>query len=229
MSQHQPSPVTQPLPPRPVYGPNPAVAELRAQADDRRSRINVLERQIDAMNQEIRRVRDVMTRQPEIVQQFSRLTSAESKLLSEIGALENQLDVIQPSIIQAVRMKVVEPPIVPVTPAGPNRLLLFLGAFLLAGGSGIGLAFMRVQMADNLPTIRHLKQNFDLPILGGVSSIETSADNARKAAGNLVYLASVAALIAIFGYITYRYHFELWRPDFGRVFAALGIGSNTPT
>ncbi len=219
----------QPLPPRPVYGPNPAVAELRAQADDRRSRINVLERQIDAMNQEIRRVRDVMTRQPEIVQQFSRLTSAESKLLSEIGALENQLDVIQPSIIQAVRMKVVEPPIVPVTPAGPNRLLLFLGAFLLAGGSGIGLAFMRVQMADNLPTIRHLKQNFDLPILGGVSSIETSADNARKAAGNLVYLASVAALIAIFGYITYRYHFELWRPDFGRVFAALGIGSNTPT
>lgn len=220
--QIQNSQPIQQLPPRPIYGPNPAVAEIRSQAADRRSRINVLENQISALNADVVRVRGVMARQPEIVQQFAKLTTAERKLLGEISALDNQLDVIQPSIIQSVRMKVVEPPIVPVTPAGPNRLLLFMGAFLLAGGSGLGLAFMRVQLADNIPTIKHLKNSFDLPILGGVSMMESKADSAKKAAGNLVFLASVAALIAIFGYVTYRFHFELWRPDFTGLMTKVG-------
>jgi hypothetical protein len=82
-------------------------------------------------------------------------------------------------------------------------------------------------MADNIPTIRHLKQSFDLPILGGVSMMESKADNARKAAGNLVFLASVAALITVFGYVTYRYHFELWRPDFAGLIAKVGAAPTT--
>jgi polysaccharide chain length determinant protein (PEP-CTERM system associated) len=211
------------LPQQPVYGPNPAVAEIRAQANSRRSRINVVDTEIAQLNEEIRQVRDVMAKQPEIVQQFTKLSNAETKLLNEVGALENQLDVIQPSIIQSVRMKVVEPPLAPVTPAGPNRLLLFMGAFLLAGGSGLGLAFMRVQLADNIPTIKHLKSSFDLPILGGVSKMESQADIAKNAASNLIFLACVAALIALFGYVTYRFHFELWRPDFAGALAKVGI------
>lgn len=217
----------QTLPPRPIYGPNPALLEIRSQIDDRRSRIRVLETKIDGLNNDILRLRDVMTKQPETVQRFAKLDDEESKLITKLAQLEAKLESIEPSIIQSVRMKVIEPPIVPVTPAGPNRLLLFMGAFLLAGGSGLGLAFLRVQMADNIPTIKHLKNSFDLPILGGVSMIESKSDNARKAAGNLIFLALVAALIAIFGYVTYRYHFELWRPDFAGLLAKFGI-SPTP-
>jgi len=221
-------PVAQ-LPPRPIYGPNPAVEEIRAQANDRRSRINVVETQMTTINAEIREVREVMTKQPEIVQRFAKLTTSETKLINEVSALENQLAVIQPEIIQTVRMKVVEPPVVPVTPAGPNRLLLFMGAFLLAGGSGMGLAFMRVQLADNIPTIKHLKNSFDLPILGGVSKMEAKGETAKKAAGNLIFLACVAALIALFGYVTYRYHFELWRPDFAGLLSKLGMAPTPPS
>jgi len=114
-----------------------------------------------------------------------------------------------------------------VTPAGPNRLLLFLGAFMLAGGSGMGLAFMRVQLSDNIPTIKHLKNSFDLPILGGVSMMEPKGAQAKKAAGNIIFLILVAAAIALFGYITYRFHFELWRPEFGNILAKIGLGSGT--
>ncbi len=215
------------LPPRPIYGPNPAIAEIRAQAADRRSRINVVENQIARVNEDMRRVRTIMAKQPEIVQQFSKLETKETKLLSEVASLENQLSVIQPSLITPVRMTVIEAPLAPVTPAGPNRLLLFLGAFMLAGGSGMGLAFMRVQLSDNIPTIKHLKNSFDLPILGGVSMMEPKGAQAKKAAGNIIFLILVAAAIALFGYITYRFHFELWRPEFGNILAKIGLGSGT--
>ena len=212
------------LPDRPVYGPNPVVAEIRAQAADRRSRINVVENQIARANNDIRRVRAVMAKQPEIVQQFSKLETKEAKLLSELASWENKLASVKPTNAQGFRMTVKEPPVPAVTPAGPNRLLLFMGAFLLASGSGMGLAFARVQLADNIPTIKHLKNNFDLPILGGVSMMEPKGAQAKKAAGNIVFLTLVAAAIALFGYITYRFHFELWRPDFVGLLAKIGLG-----
>ena len=212
------------LAPRPVYGPNQAVAEIRAQIADRLSRINVVENQIARANEDMRRVRAIMAKQPEIVQQFSKLEAKETKLLSEVASWENQLAAIQPTNVQGFRMDVIEPPLAPVTPAGPNRLLLFLGAFLLAGGSGMGLAFMRVQLADNIPTIKHLKNNFDLPILGGVSMMEAKGAQGKRAASNIIFLVLVAAAIALFGYITYRFHFELWRPDFSGLLTKIGLG-----
>lgn len=216
------------LPDRPIYGPNPVVAELRSQTADRRSRINVVENQIARANNDLRRVKGVMAQQPEIVQQFSKLTSKESRLLNEVASLESQLGVIEPSLIKRVKVTVIEPPLAPVTPAGPNRLLLFLGAFLLAGGSGMGLAFVRVQLSDNIPTIKHLKNSFDLPILGGVSMMEPKGAQAKRAAGNLIFLILVAAGIVAFGYITYRFHFELWRPDFSGMLAKIGMGPSVP-
>ena len=218
---------SQPLPQVPdrvIYGPNPLIAELEAQAADRRSRINVVENQIARANDDMRRVRAVMAKQPEIVRQYSKLESAETKLLGEVASLTNQLEAIAPDVAGVVEVKIIEPPQAPVTPAGPNRLLLFLGAFLLASGSGMGLAFARVQLADNIPTIKHLKNNFDLPILGGVSMMEPKGAQAKKAAGNIVFLILVAAAIALFGYITYRFHFELWRPDFAGLLAKIGLG-----
>lgn len=116
----------------------------------------------------------------------------------------------------------IEPPQTAVTPAGPNRLVLFAGAGLMALGAGIGSAFMRIQLADNMPTISHLKNSFDLPVLGGISMIATEGQTTRTIVWNVFYLAIVAALATLFAYITYRYHFELWRPDVAGLIEATG-------
>jgi len=84
---------------------------------------------------------------------------------------------------------------------------------MMALGAGVGTAFMRIQMADNMPTIAHMKNAFDLPVLGGISMIGTAGQKTRTLAGNVVYLAIVAAFITLFAWVTYRYHITLWRPD----------------
>ncbi len=206
-------------PPREIYGPNPAIADLRLQIDQRRNRLTVTEAKIAELRNDIPQLQATLARQPEILQNYKKLESERGKYAAETerhrARLEKLIAIGDPNRQNLVEFRVIEPPQVSVTPAGPNRLILFLGAGLMAVGAGVGAAFMRIQMADNMPTISHMKNSFDLPVLGGISMIGTAGQRTRTLAGNLAYLAIVAALVTIFAWVTYRYHVSLWRPNVG--------------
>jgi len=203
--------------PREIYGVNPAIADLQIQIDQRQSRLTVTESKISQLRGEIPQLQTTLARQPEILQQYQKLENERGKYAAESERhrerLEKLIAIGDPNRQNFVEFRVIEPPQVAVTPAGPNRLVLFLGAGLMALGAGVGTAFMRIQMADNMPTISHMKSAFDLPVLGGISMIGTAGQKTRTIFGNLIYLAVVAALITIFAWVTYRYHVTLWRPD----------------
>ena len=214
-----------PLPvsePQPVYAPNPALADLRAQIDQRESRLTVTNARLGEVRRNIAGLQTTLSRQPEILQVYDRLSSEEAKLKTEVARLEEKMEKLltldDPKRLNLVEFRVIEPPQVAVTPAGPNRLLLFGAAAVLAMGAGMGLALLRVQLSDNMPTVTHLKRAFDLPVLGGVSLMERSGQTAQAAAGILVFLAGAAAFLTFFAFITYRYHFELWRPALPELF-----------
>ena len=214
------------VPPKEIYGPNPALADLRAQIDQRRGRLTVTERQIAELRGKVPQLQATLARQPEILQTYDKLRGERDKYAGEVERhrthLEKVMDIGDPNRQKFVQFRVIEPPQVAVTPAGPNRLVLFMGAALMALGAGVGTAFMRIQMADNMPTVTHMKNAFDLPVLGGISMIGTAGQKTRTVLGNLLYLAVVAALITIFAWITYRYHVALWRPDVAGLIEAVG-------
>ena len=197
----------------PVYEPNPRIPEMQSELNERRSRLANVERELREAEAELSQLETELAGQPEFLQRYERLVNQERKLAGEVERLEDNLANIAPGEVALWDMRIIEPPTAPVTPTGPNRLLLFMGSAILAVGCGTGLGFLRVQLADNIPTLTHLKQGFDLPILGGVSMIEDKGDVAKRAASNLLFLACVAALVTIFCYVVYRYHFDLWRPD----------------
>lgn len=205
--------------PREIYGPNPALADLRLQIDQRQGRLTVTEKKIEDLRSEIPELQSTLARQPEILQNYNKLQSERNKYNGEVERqrerLEKLIAIGDPNRQNFVEFRVIEPPQVAVTPAGPNRLVLFLGAGLMAMGAGVGSAFLRIQMSDNMPTLSHLKDSFDLPVLGSISMIGTAGQKTRTVADNLIYLAIVAAVITLFAWITYRYHVTLWRPDIG--------------
>ena len=82
---------------------------------------------------------------------------------------------------------IVQPVTYPVKPEKPNRLLLFMGALLASFCASAGLIIMRVQMEQRMPTIYHLREVFDLPILGSISKTETLSDNKSSAADNAMW------------------------------------------
>jgi len=209
--------------PREIYGPNPALADLRIQIDQRQGRLTVTESQIAQLRKDIPGLQATLARQPEILQSYQKLRNERDKYAAETERhrerLEKLIAIGDPNRQNLVEFRVIEPPEVSVTPAGPNRLVLFLGAGLMAIGAGVGTAFMRIQLSDNMPTISHMKNAFDLPVLGGISMIGTAGQKTRTVLGNLVYLAVVAGLITLFAWVTYRYHVTLWRPDIAGLIA----------
>ncbi len=112
----------------------------------------------------------------------------------------------------AVEFRVVEPPIVPVSPSGPPHGL-YMAAVLFAGlGAGVALALLRLQVAGGFQTSDELGRAFGLPVLGSISKIRT-----RSLPGTMVegtaFVGSVAALLLAFGTVFYLYQFGEQKPD----------------
>lgn len=212
--------------PEAVYKPNPAIPELRAQLDQRQTRLAVTEQQIGVVRGKLAELQSTLTRQPEIIQVYEKMRSERSKHAAEVEQLSEKMETLitigDPNRLNLVEFRVIEPPQVAVTPAGPNRLILFIGAAMAALGAGLGLAFLRIQLSDNMPTIAHLKNAFDLPVLGGISTIAATGQNTRNVMGTTAYLTAVAASATVFAYVAYRYHFQLWRPNIEGLIEATG-------
>ncbi len=97
------------------------------------------------------------------------------------------------------KIEIVEPPIVPLVPAGPNRLL-WSSVVLLAGlAGGIGLAFFLAQIRPGIYNRRILQEATGLPVLGTVSRVVTPSIRAAEQKERRVLLMGLAMLLL--GYV----------------------------
>ena len=81
---------------------------------------------------------------------------------------------------EKVKLKIIEAPIIAVTPVSPNRLLLNIFVLFLAIGGGLGIAFLLSQIRPAFYGQRMLKQHLELPVLGSVSMLSLPSIVARR-------------------------------------------------
>jgi hypothetical protein len=74
-----------------------------------------------------------------------------------------------------LRFRVIDPPTMSVIPASPNRPLLLLGVLVAGLVAGIGAAFGLGQVRTTYATIGRLEKATGLPVIGGISDVETPA------------------------------------------------------
>lgn len=98
---------------------------------------------------------------------------------------------------EKIQFRIIEPPVTPVYPSGPNRPL-FLTAVLVFGlASGIAVALGLTLLENTFVSIRQLQDEIDLPLLGSVMEV---ADPRKRYATVLDYslLSTVGAALMIF-------------------------------
>ncbi len=96
----------------------------------------------------------------------------------------------------AERLSLVEPPILPETPAKPKRPLLMVVAFILSVGLGVGVVSVAEFMDNSLHDGESLAALASVPVLGVIPYVQTREEIAAKRRRKIVVILAIVGLVA---------------------------------
>jgi polysaccharide chain length determinant protein (PEP-CTERM system associated) len=167
------------------------VSALRAQLADRQGRVSQLRRMINTL--------------PEVEAELARLTRDYDVTKTQYDALLQRLESAklsgQADREDDFRIRVIEPPVRPLTPAAPKIFYLLTGVLLAGLGVGLGLAFLRSKLHPVYQSVRQLSSATGLTVLGAVNLVQGPKEASRNRLDAALVSAGVALLVVAFGVI----------------------------
>ena len=188
---------------------SPMLQQLNVALSSAEARVAAMRARVDEFTIRYDRLRTQSVRGPELETQMAQLnrdyqvnkdnyqqmvSRREAARLS--GDLTNTTDM--------VKFRVVDPPTVPLSPAGPDRLrlasLVFLGALI----AGIAFAMLLSQLRPTYLSQHGLRESTGLPILGSVSMNWTDHERAKRKRSFFAFGASLAVLVTLYAGVMAR-------------------------
>jgi len=166
------------------------IASLRVKETDLERKISELESkvdlipQIEAESSALNRDYDVTKHKYEEL--LSRKESADLSRRADVSA-------------EDLQFRIIEPPLLPKRPSGPNRLIFYTAVLILGFGSGIGIAFLISQLNPILIRPKQLLNVSDYPIWGTVTHLNIEQINKTNRNRLLVFLLSSGTILAMYG------------------------------
>ncbi|MFC4700158.1 XrtA system polysaccharide chain length determinant [Glaciecola siphonariae] len=165
------------------------IASLRVRESDFLTKITDLQNKIDLVPQ-IEAEGMSKNRNYDIVKQkyeelLARKESADITKRAEVSSEDLQFRIIQP-------------PLAPPEPTGPNRFIFYTGILFVGFGSGIGIAFLLSQVTPVLVRGQQLTSMTGFPILGAVTHLQMEAVKKRNRIRMLVFIASSGAILFMY-------------------------------
>ena len=127
-------------------------------------------------------------------QQYNELVKRResAKLAENVGATGEE-----------VKFRVIDPPITPIAPTGPNRRIFTTGVLLVAIGAGLGLAFLLSQIRPVFFDRRSIQEAVELPVFGVISRIWTPQLLWKRKSQFIAYLLFGLMLVIAYGSVVY--------------------------
>ena len=98
-----------------------------------------------------------------------------------------------------LQFRIIEPPLLPKRPSGPNRLIFYTAVLVIGFGSGIGIAFLISQLNPILIRPKQLLNVSDYPIWGTVTHLNIEQINKTNRTRLIVFLLSSGTILAMYG------------------------------
>lgn len=188
---------------------SPMLQQLNVALSESEARVAAMKARVEEYSARSARLRALRNAIPEVEAQFSQLNrdyeinkSNYDQLVSrrEAAKLSGELS----ATTEMMTFKVIDPPTVPFTPAGPNRPRLFSLVFAAALVFGIGIALLISQVRPTFLNQNDLRVATGLPILGTVTMNWTESEKIKRKKSLYVFGASLLLLLIIYsGAMTY--------------------------
>ena len=98
-----------------------------------------------------------------------------------------------------LQFRIIEPPLLPKRPSGPNRLIFYTAVLTIGFGSGIAIAFLISQLNPILIRPKQLLNVSDYPIWGTVTHLNIEQINKTNRTRLVVFLLSSGTILAMYG------------------------------
>lgn len=165
--------------------PNPLFDQLSIRLVDAESEIARLEARKAQREAVVNNLLSLSQQVPEVEAEEARLNRDYEILLENYNVLltkreEARMTQVLGDTSQGINYSLLEPPVVPRSPASPNRLFLIVLSMFVGIITGCGVAFIMNQFHNTFSSEQRLRDVFNLPVLGSVSAILSKQDEALR-------------------------------------------------
>ena len=189
---------------------NPAYTQIEEELRKLELEILTVKRRLETAGKDLTEAKQRLADVPEVELQLAQmnrdyeiLRQNYSQLIARRESARTALDIDNQT--SGVEFRIVEPPIVPAAPSGPNRILLFSGVLLGAIGAGIGVVLVLIRLKESFATIGQLRDAFGVPVLGSISLVRRSLWQHVRMVEAAVFACSWVGLLVVFGGLTYYF------------------------
>lgn len=182
---------------------SPMLQQLNVQLSEAEARVASLQARVSEFSQRVARLRGQSEQVPEVEAQLAQLNRdyevnrgnyqrlverrEQAKLSGEVSSATDMLT-----------FRVIDPPLAPALPTGPNRLQLFSLVFVGALVAGLAGALLLSQLRPTFLSQAALREATGLPILGSVSMNWTAEQTVLRKRRLIALAASVLVLFGAY-------------------------------
>lgn len=190
-----------------AYGsPNPMYLSLRSMQADRQAAVAAATARKTQLSSDIAQMLSRQAANPGVASEMERIGRDYAVLKAQYDEMLADREEIRlrgraRSETDAVRFRVIDPPMQPGSPAAPNRPLFLIAVLILGIGGGAAAAFALGQLKSSFATAPRLAKVTGLPVLGGITEVITATHRAARMrqlkffAGGLGALGGACALL----------------------------------
>jgi polysaccharide chain length determinant protein (PEP-CTERM system associated) len=183
---------------------SPMLQQMNVALSVAEARVASLRARVDEYNSRVGRMRSQSTAAPEVEAQLAQLNrdylvnqANYQKLVERREAAKLSGDLS--SATDMLTFRVIDPPTVPLTPAGPNRPRLFSLVFVGALVAGLVVALLMSQVRPTFLSQASLREVTGVPILGSIGMNWTNEQKVKRRRRLYAMGASVFALFSAYG------------------------------
>lgn len=180
---------------------NPVYEQLQIKFSDAETSVEMLQRRYADQKKDMEQLEGMAGTIPKIESEYANLTrefgiikTKYNEMLErrEAARLSNEVD----TKANKVDFRIIEPPVLPIQPAFPNRALLSALVFFASIGGGVFVAYGLAQFDDSFSSPKELRNALPYPVIGTVTMV-TSPESVRARRRGMVTFASAFCLLIV--------------------------------
>jgi polysaccharide chain length determinant protein (PEP-CTERM system associated) len=205
---------------------NPLYDQLSGELETANNVLAELRRRIEFAEGEVDRLGVTAASAPQVEADLKRLTRDYEVLSEQYTQLIQRREAAQlaqrlDTETKSIQFRIVDPPLVPLTPVGPPHGLLMLAVVVLGLGAGFGTAFLRMMIADSVVSADQLQETFGLPVIGSISIVRSALHANVRIVERAALGGTIVGLIATSSFMFYVYQLSGHKPDLAAIAAGL--------